>query len=325
MKKLYLATFIKGLERPVEAMLRHEGGVSVDRILPGLAVFRSVKEVDLPFLQRSFLLLCQMKPEKDVSSAVRKMSESDAWLDRFPFEETEGKRFRIVTAEDGQPCAANMRFISRIEKSICEQTGMIVNRERPEVELWINSRAEAVYFLWRLTKRDRKTDDPLRKDLCEILSFMTSPVGKNAALLGVTGRNLPEAFRSQGIKGLALAYSKPEYALKPPAGGGKNAGGTASHTDLADTSQEIVSLCIPPKGNQAVAQTEIRSTLREAARILAADGKLLLLYPQRLQNDFEKIRAMDYLTEYHITISGEPCRVVLLRKPENLVDAEDGN
>ena len=95
MKKLYLATFIKGLERPVEAMLRHEGGVSVDRILPGLAVFRSVKEVDLPFLQRSFLLLCQMKPEKDVSSAVRKSGTVDQLKSRSSL-------FSLETNQTGQ-------------------------------------------------------------------------------------------------------------------------------------------------------------------------------------------------------------------------------
>ena len=37
MKKLYFSTFVPGLERPVEAMLRKEGGVAVEHVLPGAA------------------------------------------------------------------------------------------------------------------------------------------------------------------------------------------------------------------------------------------------------------------------------------------------
>ena len=48
MKKTYLGTFLPGLERPIEAMLHKEGGVAVERVLPGAAVFKSVREPALP-------------------------------------------------------------------------------------------------------------------------------------------------------------------------------------------------------------------------------------------------------------------------------------
>ena len=43
MKKLYFSTFVQGLEQPIEAMLRKEGGVAVERMLSGAALYRSVR------------------------------------------------------------------------------------------------------------------------------------------------------------------------------------------------------------------------------------------------------------------------------------------
>ena len=44
MKKLYFSTFVEGLEKPIEAMLHKEGGVAVERVLNGAALYRSVRE-----------------------------------------------------------------------------------------------------------------------------------------------------------------------------------------------------------------------------------------------------------------------------------------
>ena len=43
MKKLYFSTFVEGLEKPIEAMLHKEGGVAVERVLNGAALYRSVR------------------------------------------------------------------------------------------------------------------------------------------------------------------------------------------------------------------------------------------------------------------------------------------
>ena len=43
MKKLYFSTFVEGLEKPIEAMLHKEGGVAVERVLSGAALYRSVR------------------------------------------------------------------------------------------------------------------------------------------------------------------------------------------------------------------------------------------------------------------------------------------
>ena len=94
MKKLYFSTFVPGLERPVEAMLRKEGGVAVERVLPGAALYRSVRTPAFSFVHQSFQVLFQMKPVAGADDAVKRLLATGGWLDRFPYEETEGKKFR---------------------------------------------------------------------------------------------------------------------------------------------------------------------------------------------------------------------------------------
>ena len=137
MKKLYFSTFVEGLEKPIEAMLHKEGGVAVERVLSGAALYRSVREPALPYVHQTFQVLFQMKPMANVNDAVRRLLATGGWLDRFPYEETQGKKFRIVTAQDDHLVSANMRYVDMLETAICEHTGMHTYRERPEVELWV--------------------------------------------------------------------------------------------------------------------------------------------------------------------------------------------
>ena len=120
MKKLYFSTFVEGLEKPIEAMLHKEGGVAVERVLNGAALYRSVREPALPYMHQTFQVLFQMKPMANVNDAVRRLLATGGWLDRFPYEETQGKKFRIVTAQDDHLVSANMRYVDMLEKVLAE-------------------------------------------------------------------------------------------------------------------------------------------------------------------------------------------------------------
>lgn len=83
MKTLYFSTFVKGLEEPVEAMLRREGGVAVERMLSGAALYKSAHEPRLPYMHMSFRVLFQMKPMASAEEALRRLLATGGWLDRF--------------------------------------------------------------------------------------------------------------------------------------------------------------------------------------------------------------------------------------------------
>ena len=79
MKKLYFSTFVPGLERPVEAMLRKEGGVAVERVLPGAALYRNVRTPAFSFVHQSFQVLFQMKPVASADEAVKRLLATGAF------------------------------------------------------------------------------------------------------------------------------------------------------------------------------------------------------------------------------------------------------
>ena len=95
MKKLYFSTFVEGLEKPIEAMLHKEGGVAVERVLSGVALYRSVREPALPYVHQTFQVLFQMKPMANVNDAVRRLLATGGWLDRFHTKRRRGKNFAL--------------------------------------------------------------------------------------------------------------------------------------------------------------------------------------------------------------------------------------
>ncbi len=314
MKKLYFSTFVQGLEKPVELMLHKEGGVAVERMLTGAALYKSVREPSLPYVHQTYQVLFQMKPVATVNDAIKRLLATGGWLDRFPYEETQGKRFRIVTAQEDKLVSANMRLIDTLEKAICENTGMKTYRERPDVELWILCRPEAAYFLWRIGKHSvGKQEGQLRGDVCAVASFLSRCGGKNAAVLGCTGSALPAALKAGGVRTLTCVCPDPSSAklVSGKVSGIRVCTGSSGYTDLADNSQSAVLLHLPSKTEKTEkTESELRNTLYEARRVLQADGRLLVIAPLSLaESTIRKTRGIQLLARYDLVLSGQKCAI----------------
>lgn len=310
MKKQYFSTFVSGLERPVEAMLRKEGGVAVERMLPGAAIYRSVRVPNFSFVHQTFLVLFQMKPVVSVNDAVKRLLATGGWLDRFPYEETEGKKFRIVTAEGDRLVAANMRFVDMLETAICENTGMHTHRERPDVELWILCRPEASYFLWRLGKRSSvKQEGQLRSDVCAVLSFLAQCGNRNVSVLECSGPAIPSALKAAGARTVTCVCPNRAAAnlVSGKLSGVRVCTGSSGYTDLADSSQSAVVLFLPPKLEMGERQlTDLRSTLFEARRILEENGHLIVVASLACaQNTLRKTQGIRPVARYDLMLSGQ--------------------
>lgn len=326
MKKLYFSTFVQGLEKPVEAMLRKEGGVAVERVVPGAALYRSVREPAMPFVHQTFSVLFQMKPVNDVNEAIRRLMATGSWLDRFPYEETEGKRFRIVTVMGDKLVAANMRYVDMLEKAICENTGMRTYRERPDVELWVLCRPEAAYFLWRMGKQSAtRQEGQLRTDVCAVVSFLSQCGAKNAAILGCTNASLPYALKAGGAK--ALTCICPDRAsaktIEGKIRGVRVSEGSSGYTDLADASQQAVVLHLPVKAEKTPRlEADLRNALFEARRILCEDGRLIVVASlAHAESTLRKTQGVRMLARYDLTLSGQKSAIwVMTTKPSDIVE-----
>ena len=314
MKKLYFSTFIQGLEKPVEAMLHKEGGVAVERIVPGAALYRSVREPAFPFLHQTFQVLFQMKPVAKPDDAVKRLLSTGGWLDRFPYEETQGKRFRIVTAQNDKLVSANMRFVDMLEQSICEHTGMRTYRERPDVELWVLCRPEAAYFLWRLGKQSAsKQEGQLRSDACAVVSFLSQCGAKNAAVLGCTGSAIPAAMRAGGARTLTCVCPDKASAksLSGKIPGVRVCEGSSGYTDMADNSQSAVVIHLGAKTEKTErTESDLRNALFEARRILQEEGRLIVIAPlSHAESTLRKTQGVRMIGRYDLALSGQKCAI----------------
>ena len=328
MKKLYFSTFVQGLEKPVEAMLRKEGGVAVERVVPGAALYRSVREPAMPFVHQTFSVLFQMKPVSDVNDAIKRLMATGSWLDRFPYEETEGKRFRIVTAMGDKLVSANMRYVDMLEKAICENTGMRTYRERPDVELWVLCRPEAAYFLWRMGKQSAtRQEGQLRTDVCAVVSFLSQCGAKNATILGCTNASLPYALKNGGARSLTCVCPDHSSAklIEGKMRGVRVSEGSSGYTDLADASQQAVVLHLPVKAEKTPRmEADLRNALFEARRILGEEGRLIVVASlAHAESTLRKTQGVRMLARYDLTLSGQKSAIwVMTTKPSEI--AEEG-
>ncbi len=328
MKRLYFSTFVQGLEKPVEAMLRKEGGVAVERIVPGAALYRSVREPSMPFVHQTFSVLFQMKPVSDVNDAIKRLMATGSWLDRFPYEETEGKRFRIVTVMGDKLVSANMRYVDMLEKAICENTGMRTYRERPDVELWVLCRPEASYFLWRMGKQSAtRQEGQLRTDVCAVVSFLSQCGAKNATILGCTNASLPYALKNGGARSLTCVCPDKASAklIEGKIRGIRVSEGSSGYTDIADASQQAVVLHLPVKAEKTPrTEADLRNALFEARRILCEDGRLIVVASlAHAESTLRKTQGVRMLARYDLTLSGQKSAIwVMTTKPSDM--AEEG-
>lgn len=329
MKKLYFSTFVQGLEKPIEAMLHKEGGVAVERMLSGAALYRSVREPALPFVHQTFQVLFQMKPVANVNDAIKRLMATGSWLDRFPYEEIagQGKRFRIVTAEGDKLVSANMRYVDMLEKAICDHTGMRTYRERPDVELWVLSRPEAAYFLWRIGKRSAtKQDGQLRSDVCSIVSFLCRCGNKNVTVLGATSPSIPLALKAGGARTVTCVVPDRSSAkqISDKVHGVRVCEGSTGYTDLADNSQSAVVLYLPVKAEKTERmEADLRSALYEARRIIEQDGHLIVIASiAHAEATLRKTQGVRALARYNLTLSGQKAAIWMFC-PQNTAESDD--
>ena len=279
MKRLYYASFLPGLEMPMEQLLKKTGGISVERVLEGGALFRCNRMPVLPYVRQFFLVLFQMKPCTLPDEALRRLLTAGEWLNSFPYEEISGKHFRITISDGEKKIPASMRYVSLLEKAIEEQTGMHVNRERPDLELWVLLRREASYFLMRFLNGETNAKGRLRSDVAGAMAMQLGYNPGTVALLGTADVGLIRMLREQGARRI---FSFPMGSLDVSfckQMGVRALVGTPEHTDLETGTCDGICLFLPAH-KSGIAAFDLRASLHECARLIRQQGILVLLAPQ---------------------------------------------
>lgn len=319
MKKLYYSTFVPGLEDAVSSLLRHEGGVTVERVMDGGVLYRSVREPDFAYMHHTFMVLTQLNNIKTLDDAVKRLMTQGEWLDRMPYETLDGKKFRIVTMNDGQLESVNMRYLNMLEKVIMDHTGMRTLREKPEVELWIDRHSQGgTLFLWRIgARRGVKAAAPglLRSDLCAILASLCRVGGKNAVNLAARDSAIPYALFGAGAKNVSAVSEneKDASAVRRVS----RVRMVEEAQDLDDRSAAAVIAHVPEKAPGGAPEKYLRELLTECGRIVTRDGVIVVVALRgQAENAMERTPGVEVRARYDIVISGKKTVVWMLRASE---------
>ena len=98
--------------------------------------------------------------------------------------------------------------------------------------------------------------------------------------------------------------------------------GSSGYTDLADKSQDAVTLYLPVKAERCE-ESELRNALYEARRILREDGVLIVVAAlHHAESTLRKTQGVRVLARYDLTLSGQRSAIwVMQPKEENAVEA----
>ena len=313
MKRLYYASFLPGLEKPVEQMLKKTGGVSIERMLPGGALFRCNRTPDLPFIRQCFLVLFQMKPFAKPDEALRRLLTAGEWLNAFPYEENTRRRFRITVSDGEKKIPAGMRYIAFLERAVEEHTGLHADRERPEIELWLMLRPEASYFLMRIPVERQDQKGRLRPEVAGTLALEMGYDPGTVALLGTTDPGLIGMLRNQGAKRIFCAPARGDEGTAFKQAGIRILDGTPEQTGLEEQTCEGVCLFLPARKGAPPA-FDLRASLFESARILSRQGVLLLIAPeQEALSIAERNRSLRIERQYSCDWGGNRMQIIRMR------------
>ena len=321
MKTLYYSSFLRGLEEPVRLMLAKEGGLSVERVRPGGVLYRSVRMPSPVFVHQTFLVLAQVRQaSKGPDEIIRRLLRAGDWLDRFPYQTMEGKRFRVTVSDGEKKIPANMRFISMLEDTISEHTGLRVNRERPEVELWLVWQPAESLFLWREERRSQKREaGRLRPDVAQTIAFLMGYAQRSVAVLDGDAA-VPLALRDRGAQHVSWAT---QHAPTDVPRGIRVLPCSPAHTPLEEASQDAVCLlCLPQGKNSPAEMADMRSAVFEASRITARQGRVVLAGTlKQLRDVIARSRTLAVENQYRFELSGSTCGIWVARRDEG--QAED--
>ena len=92
--------------------------------------------------------------------------------------------------------------------------------------------------------------------------------------------------------------------------------GSIGYTDLADRSQDAVTLYLPVKAER-YEESELRNALYEARRILREDGVLIIVAAlHHAESTLRKTQGVRALARYDLTLSGQRSAIWVMQPKE---------
>lgn len=214
----FFSTFASGLTPVIAEFLQCDINLRFVNQWDGLIeYYADISQLDkirhLPYLQNTFVIIESLRG--DIGSMLNLLGQQNGKLKNFSFNRqlmpNKKRTFRVVVSEENKLVGINNDTMLRIEKNICNATGLNVDRKKPGCQFWILQRSEGcTFFAIRVT--ELKTEDKdrargeLRPQLAYVLARMSEPKENELFIDPCCGSgSIPFARVKMTKKGLIIA------------------------------------------------------------------------------------------------------------------------
>jgi len=281
--KHWYASVNYGLEAIVASIIKTYGAKNI-KTMDSAVTFSCESEIEIKCINNLFVVLSSFRCENIAEAAKRAAGLA------FSFPQVTGKSFRVIVMDCGKLRAIPPSGMAEIERNISRQSKLVVHRAKPDIEVWLNRRNDGATFFMVRTKKHASFDKSLkqgelRPDVVDIMlhSAKIRKHGVIADLFGGWGAIAAAAAESGRCKKIYTGDIDVECVRYQKARLRRWSNCVAQKWDarrlpLEDASVDSV-VTDPPWGEYAEieAQQFYDEFLREAARILRADGSLVFL------------------------------------------------
>ncbi len=340
---IYLSTFISGLQKPVEKLLKQNLGVlKIHLLLDGLVLYETNEDVKriqkLRFLNNTFLVLKKFEKlpnrEKAFDYMLQQISKLNLNVGLKNFLPN-AKTFRIIASDENEFVSVDKKLLAQVERKIISLKGMRlrVDPHRPQAEFWFLRRSENIgFFMLRLTKNITNKKLPageLRPELAYILCYLSEPDKSDIFLDPFAGHGaIPieraknfsynMIFASDNNKGFRqiirdrIKTKKVNKTIIPK---------MLDALNMKAFEDGFISKIVtdPPWGlyeDIKDISAFYASMMKEFVRVLKSGGIIVLLTARK--DEFEKVISkhsdLDLLEKYEILVSGKKSAIYKIKK-----------
>lgn len=268
--------------------LLKSGGAAGIKPMDSAVLFSSDKELKAPWAVNMFRVIITFR-SKDIQDAVHTIARGN-WK---PVHEGHGS-FRIIVMDRGKLRSIPDSLMAAMERRFTMSTGMHPNRAKPDIEVWLNRRNDGLtFFMLRADRRGehgpKLNKGELRRDIACIM-LCAAELPYNSVLadpFGGWGSIAAAAVESGRLKMIYTGDINPvtaQYQQKRFKNTARCKVATWDATALPFDNQMLDAIVTdPPWGEFADVNTKklYGGFIKEAARVLRPDGKLVFLSSAR--------------------------------------------
>lgn len=317
----YFSTFVVGFEDVVREVLKD---VEVEMMFGGAVLYTidtdaeriGIRSDSADIFNNTFQVLHHYKRiEPGALVGMMKFIYNSNWLKRNFLPAVRGaETFRVVASRENEIGAVDDNILKNAEVAIAKETGITLDRGKPDMEYWFLERSEGGtrsdqgFFLMRLTykKNERKLAlGELRLELAHLLCLISEPYRNDVFL---------DPFAGSG----AIARARKELPHKKILSSDIKEGVDATKLiHIQDASVDKI-VTDPPWGlaEEADVETLYRQTFKEFERLLKSGGIIVLLTSRKLlmEKMLPEFPKFELEKKLDVLVNGKKAGVFKIRK-----------